>query len=170
MSKWELPPVTKEMKQAAEAEVLMQQESLKESSEGRPLDAYLNPRTKRVFDFNKSTWVDKPVAWNKLIKLPLELKDVMTTSYDELEDKYDISEIAITTDDGYYISDNYSDYYSGQGISVCREKGYPFKRFVNRNNETSIIMFNTLQDAYEFYLKDKEEMSKLKDKYGIKGE
>lgn len=165
MGKWELPPITQEMIDAVNKELQEEDLRLKESSEGRPLDAYLNPRTKRVFDFNKSTWVDKPVTWNKLLKFPLELKDVMNTSYDELEDKYDISEIAITTDDGYYISDNYSDYYSGQGISVCRKKGYPFKKIVNRNNETSIIMFHTLQDAYEFYLKDKEEMSKLKDKY-----
>lgn len=146
MSKWELPPVTKEMKMAAEAEVLMQQESLKESTESRPIDAYLNPRTRRVW--NGKEWVDRPVTWNKLLKLPLELKDVMSMSRDELEDVYDINEIKINLDNLWSICDDY-DY----GFQVCRA-GEPWKQWKKNGllNETEVKNFNTLQDAYNFYL------------------
>lgn len=122
------------------------------------LDTYLNPRTKRVWSWKENKWVDRPTTWNKLIKLPLDRKDVMSKNYYDLKSEFNIDEIDITTDDGYYISDNYTDYNSGEGISVCRKKGYPFKKFINRNNETAIIMFNTLQDAYDYCLKDKEEI------------
>ena len=130
--------------------------SLTEASNN--IDAYLNPRTKRVWSFKENTWVDRPTTWNKLIKLPLDRKDLMSKNYYDLKDEFNIDEIDITTDDGYYISDNYTDYHSGEGISVCRQKGYPFKRFVNKNNETAIIMFSTLQDAYDYCLKDKKEI------------
>lgn len=146
MSKWELPKVTKEMKKAAELEILMQQESLKESVESRPIDAYLNPRTRRVW--NGKEWVDRPVTWNKLLKLPLELKDVMTADYYDLEDRYDINEVNINLDGLWAIVDGYGEYLQ---VTRC---GEPWQRWKKGGlqNETEVITFNTLQDAYNFYL------------------
>jgi len=110
------------------------------------LDAYLNPRTRRVW--NGKEWVDRPVTWNKLLKLPLELKDVMSMSRDELEDVYDINEIKINLDNLWSICDDY-----GYGFQVCRA-GEPWKQWKKNGlqNETEVKIFNTLQDAYNFYL------------------
>lgn len=120
------------------------------------LDAYLNPRTRRVW--NGKEWIDRPVTWNKLLKLPLELKDVMSMSRDELEDIYDINEIKIDLDNLWSICDDYS-----YGFQVCRA-GEPWKQWKKNGlqNETEVKNFNTLQDAYNFYLErsDNKDISK----------
>ena len=136
----------------------MKQVELKETVDRTDISTYLNPRTNKVWSWKENKWVERPATWNKLIKLPIDREDLMSMNYYDLKDEFDIDEIDITTEDGYYISDNYTDYHSGEGISVCRRKGYPFKKFINKNNETAIIMFNTLQDAYDYCLKDKKEI------------
>lgn len=117
---------------------------LKESTTN--IDAYLNPRTKRVW--NGSSWVDRPTTWNKLIKLPSEYKDVMSMSRFDLEDKFDVNEVQIKLDDLWTITDDY-----GYGFQVCRA-GEPWKQWKRGGlqNETEVKTFNSLQDAYNFYL------------------
>ena len=110
------------------------------------IDAYLNPRTRRVW--NGSAWVDKPTTWNKLLKLPLEHSDVMKMTRYDLEDVFDVNEINIDLDGLWSITDNY-----GEGFQVCRA-GEPWKQWKRGGlqNETEVKKFNTLQDAYNFYL------------------
>lgn len=113
----------------------------------KDISKYLNPRTRKVYNSRTMEWGERPTKWNKLLKLPEEDEELMGLSRFDLEDKYDVNQIAVDLGDGWGITDDY-----GYGFQVTRN-GEPWKRFKKGGlqNETEVIPFNNLKEAAAFY-------------------
>lgn len=146
-----LPKLTKKIAEQIDAEYqdFLKKESLKESTEDKTeIDKYLNPRTRKVWNAKEVKWIERPVTWNVLIKLPSDRKDLMNMNYYDLTNDYSIDEVEIDLDGLWHITSSF-----GNMFQVTRG-GEPWKKFINKNNETRPIEFKSLQDAYDFYLKN----------------
>ena len=111
----------------------------------KDISPYLNPRTRQVYNWKTMKHEERPTKWNKLLKYPEDVEEALDMDRNDLEDKYDVNQIAIDLGDGYGITDDY-----GYGFQVTRG-GEPWKRFINDRNETEPLQFKTLREAYKYY-------------------
>lgn len=122
-----------------------------EQNKSSNIDKYLNPRTKKVYNHQKSQWEERPVKWNRMVKLPDDNEELMGINRFDLEDKYGVNGIDIDLGNGWKITDDY-----GSGYQVTRN-GEPWKQFKKGGlqNETEVIDFNSIKDVIDFYNKNK---------------